>query len=57
LIRFRNKLHKGPRRFIEDDDASGLQPAAVPKLLRMVSFLKDMARADERHSIPSWKAH
>ena len=50
-------LHKGLRRFIKDDDASGLQPAVVPKLRRMISFLQDMAREDELRSIASWKAH
>jgi proteic killer suppression protein len=56
-IKIGNVLHKGLRRFIEDDDASGLQSAVVPKLRRMISFLQDMAREDELRSIPSWKAH
>jgi proteic killer suppression protein len=45
------------RRFIEDDDASGLQPAAVPKLRRILSFLQDMATESELRTVPSWKAH
>ena len=56
-IKIGNVLHKGLRRFIEDDDASGLQSAVVPKLRRMISFLQDMAREDELRSMPSWKAH
>ena len=52
-----NVVHKGLRRFIEDDDASGLQAAVVPKLRRMISFLQDMERDDELMSVPSWKAH
>ncbi len=56
-MKIRNVLHKGLRRFIEDDDASGLQPAVVPKLRRMISFLQDMARVDELRGIPSWNAH
>lgn len=39
------------------ENAPGLQPAVVPKLRRMISFLQDMAREDELRSIPSWKAH
>ncbi len=45
------------RRFIENDDASGLQPAVVSKVRRIVSFLQDMEREDELRTIPSWKAH
>ena len=42
---------------MEDDDASGLQPAIVAKIQRMVSFLQDMETEDELRSVPSWKAH
>ena len=52
-----NVVHKGLRRFIEDDDPSGLQAAAVPKLRRIISFLQDMEREDELRTVPSWKAH
>ncbi|GAA3687945.1 type II toxin-antitoxin system RelE/ParE family toxin [Acetobacter lovaniensis] len=50
-------VHKGLRRFIEDDDATGLQAAIVPKVRRIVTFLQDMEREDERRTVPSWKAH
>jgi len=53
----RNVLHKGLRRFIQDDDASGLQPAATSKIRHMLSFLQDMEREDELRTIPGWKAH
>lgn len=56
-MRIRNVLHKGLRRFIEADDASGLQPAVVEKLRRILSFLQDMEREEELRSVPSWKAH
>jgi proteic killer suppression protein len=56
-MRIRSVLHKGLRRLIEADDGSGLQPAVVPKLRRIVSFLQDMQREDELHDVPSWKAH
>nr|WP_277924517.1 type II toxin-antitoxin system RelE/ParE family toxin [Sphingomonas sp. CROZ-RG-20F-R02-07] len=45
------------RRFIADEDASGLQPAVVEKVRRMVSFLQDMEREDELRTVLSWKAH
>ena len=50
-------VHKGLRRFIEEDDPAGLQPSVAPKLRRMVSFLQDMERAEELRAVPSWKAH
>jgi proteic killer suppression protein len=53
----RNVIHRRLRRFVEDDDVRGLQPAMVPKLRRMISFLQDMEREDELHTVPSWKAH
>lgn len=56
-MRIRNVIHKGLRRFIEDDDDSGLQAALVPKVRRIVSFLQDMEREEELRTVPSWKAH
>lgn len=57
LVRVRNVIHKGLRRLIADEDVSGLQPAVVEKVRRMVSFLQDMEREDELRTVPSWKAH
>lgn len=56
-MRIRNVVHKGLRRFIEDDDASGLQPAVLSKVRRIVTFLQDMEREEEMRTVPSWKAH
>jgi proteic killer suppression protein len=56
-MKIANVVHKRLRRFIESDDASGLLPAVVPKLRRMVTFLQDMEREDELRTVPSWKAH
>ena len=56
-MKIRNVIHKGLRRFIETDDASGLQPAVVAKIRRMVSFLPDLEKEDELRTVPSWKAH
>ena len=50
-------VHKGLRRFIENDDASGLQPTVVEKVRRIITFLQDMEREDEIRTVPSWKAH
>ena len=56
-MRIRNVIHRGLRRFVELDDASGLQADVVSKIRRMVTFLQDMEREDELRTIPSWKAH
>ena len=54
-MKIRNVIHKGLRRFIEDDDESGLQPAVIVKVRRMVTFLQDMEMDDELRTVPSWK--
>jgi toxin HigB-1 len=56
-MKIRNVIHKGLRRFIEEDDASGLQPAVVVKVQRIVSFLQDMEQEEELRAVQSWKAH
>jgi len=56
-MRIRNVTHRGLRRFIERDDASGLPPATVEKVRNIVGFLLEMADPQELHDIPNWKAH
>ncbi|MDB5714937.1 MAG: plasmid maintenance system killer [Sphingomonadales bacterium] len=56
-MKIRNVIHKGLRRLIVEDDASGLQPAVVNKVQRIVSFLQDMEGEEELRAVPSWKAH
>ena len=56
-MKIRNVIHKGLRRFIDDDDASGLQPAVITKVQRIVSFLQDMERVEELRAFPMWRAH
>lgn len=56
-MKIRNVLHKGLRRLIVEDDASGVPADAVPKLRRIVSFLQDIEFEEELRTIPTWKAH
>ena len=56
-MKIRRVVHKGLRRFIENDETAGLPPAHVEKLRNIVSFLQDMGDADELRRIPSWRAH
>ncbi|MCY3876981.1 MAG: type II toxin-antitoxin system RelE/ParE family toxin [Rhodobacteraceae bacterium] len=48
--------HKGLRRFLEDDNTAALQPAVVPELRRILSFLQDMEREEVLLAVPAWKA-
>jgi proteic killer suppression protein len=41
-MKIRNVLHRGLKRFVERDDASGLAPAVVEKVRNIVSFLQEM---------------
>ena len=56
-MRIRSVRHRGLRRLIADDDASGVPPQCAGKLRNMIAFLQDMATEDELRSVPSWKAH
>jgi len=56
-MKIRNVIHKGLRRFIEDDDSSGLPPAVAPKVRNIVSFLQDMEHESELRTMPHWKPH
>ncbi|HEX9170625.1 MAG TPA: type II toxin-antitoxin system RelE/ParE family toxin [Roseiarcus sp.] len=49
--------HKGLRRFIENDDASGLPADFVEKIRNIISFLQEMESSDELKSIATWRAH
>jgi len=56
-MKIRNVIHRGLRRFIERDDASGLDPSVIEKVRNILSFLQEMEDAQELRDIPSWKAH
>jgi toxin HigB-1 len=56
-MRIRSILHKGLRRLVEDDDASGIPPEFAGKVRRMVAFLQDMENESQLRQVPAWKAH
>jgi proteic killer suppression protein len=56
-MRIRSVKHKGLRRMIVDDDASGLPAQFVAKIRNIIAFLQDMEHEDELNSVPTWKAH
>ncbi len=53
----RSVVHRGLRRFIEHDDASGLPAAVVEKIRNILTFLQEMEDARELRDISSWRAH
>jgi toxin HigB-1 len=57
LMDIRNFRHKGLRRFVERNDASGLPAEFVEKLRNILSFLQEMESVEELKSIPAWRAH
>ena len=56
-MKIRSVKHKGLRRFIDDDDASGLQSQFIDKIRNIISFLQDMESESELRTVPSWKVH
>jgi len=56
-LKIRNVIHRGLRRFIERDDASGLSPAVVEKVRNIPTFLQEMEDARELRGVPSWRVH
>jgi len=56
-LKIRNVIHRGLRRFIESDDASGLSAAVVEKVRNIVTFLQEMENPKELQDISSWKVH
>jgi len=56
-MKIRNVVHRGLKRFIQRNDASGLAPAVVERVSNIVTFLQEMEDAQELRDIPSWKAH
>ncbi len=49
--------HRGLRRFVEKDDASGLPADFIEKIRNIVSFLQEMESPDELKSIVAWRPH
>ena len=56
-MKIRNIVHKGLRRFYEEDDPKGLPPSIVDKLRKMLVYLEAMDGVGELRMVPVWKAH
>jgi toxin HigB-1 len=56
-VKIRNFVHKGLKRFYEEDSARGIPPDTADKLRKMFAFLEDMSEPEELRALTSWKAH
>ena len=56
-MKIRSVIHRGLKRFIERNDASGLSPQVIEKVRNIVTFLQEMEDVQELRDIPGWKAH
>ena len=56
-MRIRSFSHKGLKRLYLEDSVKGLPSDTVDKLRKMLTFLDDMADAEELQTLASWKAH
>lgn len=56
-MKIRNVVHRGLRRFVQRNDASGLAPPVVEKIRNILTFLQEMEDAQELRDVPAWKAH
>jgi proteic killer suppression protein len=56
-MKIQNVLHRGLRRFIAHDDASGLPPAVVERVRTIVTFLQEMEDPGELRDVPGWRVH
>ena len=57
LVKIRNVVHRGLRRFIQRNDPSGLAATVVERVRNILTFLQEMEDARELRDVPSWKAH
>jgi proteic killer suppression protein len=56
-MKIRNVVHRGLKRFIQYNDASGLAPPVVEKVRNIMTFLQEMEDVQELRDVPSWNAH
>jgi proteic killer suppression protein len=57
MMKIRNMVHRGLRRFIQRNDPSGLAADVVERVRNILTFLQEMEDAQELRDVPSWKAH
>jgi proteic killer suppression protein len=56
-MKIRSFVHKGLKRFYEEESAKGIPASTADKLRKMLAFLDAMGDAEELEQLPGWKAH
>ena len=56
-MKIRNFVHKGLKRFYEEDSAKGIPAISADKLRKMLAFLDGMDDPEEFEALHAWKAH
>jgi proteic killer suppression protein len=56
-MEIRNIRHKGLRRFFDTGDTSGLPPAYVEKIRKMLTVLSHASDSEGIREFPIWRAH
>lgn len=54
-MKIRNFLHKGLKKLYAGENAKGVPPETIDKLLKMFAFLDEMEGPNELRALPSWK--
>jgi proteic killer suppression protein len=49
--------HRGPKRFLEDDDERGIRRDLVPKVRNILSALINASHINRVEGPPGWKMH
>jgi len=56
-MKIRNFVHKGLKRFYEEDSAKGIPASSEDKLRKMLAFLDGIDDTEELPAFRAWKAH
>jgi toxin HigB-1 len=56
-VRIRSFVHKGLKRFYEEDNAKGVPPDTVEKLRKILAYLDNIEDPEELRELTAWKVH
>jgi proteic killer suppression protein len=56
-VRIRSFVHKGLKRFYEEDSTRGVPPDTVEKLRKVLTYFDNMDTPEELRALTAWKVH
>lgn len=56
-MRIRSFVHKGLKRFYEEDSTRGVPPDTVEKLRKVLTYFDNMDTPEELRALTAWKVH